>query len=139
MDEIFIDTDVILDVLLDRMPYSHFSSQIFILAETGKISISTSSLCINNIYYLIRKYKNHKAAIQILSNLCHFIKITSVGSGEIKKALDSNFSDFEDAIQFYTALSKPGTKAILTRNIKDYKNSTLAIFTPESFLKASGI
>ena len=135
MNKFFVDSDVIIDLLIDRTPFSDHSTHIFNMASMGKIELWMSSLSVNNIYYVIRKPLGEKKAKEVIRELTTFIQIEGVGKREIVEALSLNFKDFEDAIQYSTATRIAGVKAILTRNSKDYKNSKIAVFTPEVFLK----
>ncbi|MEQ8927716.1 MAG: PIN domain-containing protein [Fulvivirga sp.] len=133
--KIFIDTDVIIDFLIDRQPHAEASSKILNLSDKGIIQLYTSALCINNIHYVIKKVVGEKKARSIIHELLALISVIEVDETDLKNALDSSFSDFEDAIQYSTAQKIKGLKAILTRNTKDYKKSKIAIFTPETLIK----
>ncbi|HYG38592.1 MAG TPA: PIN domain-containing protein [Cytophagales bacterium] len=136
MDKIFLDTDVILDFLLDRDPHSKDSTLLFNLSEQEKIKIVVSSLSYNNIYYITRKFIGHKEAINVLRSLSELTEISEVNAKIIKNALMSNFNDFEDGVQYFSAENEGTVKAIITRNIQDYKHSEIAVFTPEDYLKS---
>ena len=135
MMHILSDTDIILDVITGRLPYSVDSSSLFTLIEEGKIKASASSLSFSNLYYVLRKYASHARVVARLKELSEIINILKVDSSIIKRALQSGFKDFEDAIQYHAALSVPDIGFILTRNIKDYKIAELPVMTPETFLK----
>ena len=137
MDKVFVDTDVMIDFLTDRQPFSQEASLIFDLAEKGKISIFISSLSINNIYYLTRKLVGDKKAREIIYDLLEMVQIQEIGKDEIVEAIDSPMTDFEDAIQHASACRIENVRAIISRNTKDYKKSKLAVFTPEIFLKST--
>ncbi|MBT0809826.1 PIN domain-containing protein [Litoribacter ruber] len=134
MDNIFLDTDVILDFLLNREPFSNYMDQLFILSEKGNVNFYASSLSFNNIYYISRKTLGHKKAVKILQELIDTIHVLNVGKEEIKKALDGDFADFEEGLQEAAALNVFDLKAILTRNKKDFKNSVFKILSPEEYL-----
>jgi predicted nucleic acid-binding protein len=133
---IFIDTDVVLDFLLNREPFSTFASIIFTLSEQGKINAYISPLTINNCYYILRKLASHKKVINNLQKLLIITNITSISKQDVVLALNSNFNDLEDALQHFSAISHSKIDVILTRNIKDYKNSEVPVMTPETYLKA---
>jgi predicted nucleic acid-binding protein len=135
MIHIFSDTDIILDVITGRMPFSVEASSLFTLIEEEQIKSSTSSLSFSNIYYVLRKYASHQRVVSRLKELSELLHILSVDDTIIKSALQSGFKDFEDAIQYQTALSNPDIELIVTRNIKDYKQAELPIMTPGTFLK----
>lgn len=129
---IFIDSDVVIDFFTDRSPFANPASEIFELNEQDKIQLYLSATSINNIYYIVRMFLGHKNAIKVLEELTEIVGTTKK---EILQALKNDFKDFEDSIQYSCALTISGLEAILTRNIKDYTNSKIAVFTPENYLK----
>lgn len=135
VSKIFIDTDVIIDLLIDRLPFARDASIIFDLADKKKIKLFTSALCINNIYFIVRKIHGDKKTRKVIGELLEIVDILSVAKSDILNALDSDFKDFEDAIQYSVALSVKDVNAILTRNTKDFKKSKVAVFTPETLMK----
>lgn len=135
MIHVFSDTDIILDMITGRMPYSMEASTFFTLVEKGKIKSSTSALSFSNIYYVLRKYASHQRVVSRLKELSEILHIMTVDEKIINNALQSGFKDFEDAIQYHTALSYPDIDVLVTRNIKDYKKADLPVMTPQTFLK----
>ena len=134
---IFIDTDIVLDFLLNREPFSSYASIIFSLGEEKKIKVYISPLTISNCYYILRKIASHAKVIKNLQKLLLISNITSISRQDVALALNSNFKDLEDALQHYSAISHAKIDVILTRNVKDYKNSELPVMTPETYLKTS--
>lgn len=134
---IFIDTDVVLDFLLNRAPYSSYASIILSLSEEKKIKVYISPLTISNCYYILRKIASHARVIKHLQKLLLITNITSISRQDVALALNSNFKDLEDALQYYSAISHAKVDVLLTGNVKDYKNSELPVMTPETYLKAS--
>jgi predicted nucleic acid-binding protein len=132
---IFLDTDVIIDYITDRKPFSDKAEKIFALIENKKIKGHTSSLCFSNLYYLLRQQMTRTKALALLRNLAGLLNILKVDEDSIVQALSSEFKDFEDAIQYYTAMDYKRIELIVTRNIKDYKYSSLAVMTPDTLLK----
>jgi len=94
-----------------------------------------SALSYSNIYYILRKHYSHKNLISILKDLEAIIKTAPVTDQIIHKALHSNFKDFEDAVQYYTAISNKKMEVIVTRNGKDFLNSEIQVLTPDEALK----
>ncbi len=135
MDKILIDTDVILDFFFDRKPFSEDAAQILSLCERKEIKGFVTSIMLSNIYYLLRKTAKHEKVIENIKILMKIIDVTITPKETILNALASDFKDFEDALQNFSALQEKGIKIIITRNTKDYKTSSLAIMTPESYLK----
>ena len=133
MNKIFVDTDVILDLLARRIPHFHFSAVLFTFAEMKKLELYTTPLIIANTFYILRKQLGNESAKNALRKLRILLHIIDSTESIIDKALNSDFSDFEDAIQYYTALEY-GIPVILTRNIRDYKKASIVVQTPESYL-----
>ena len=134
MENVFIDTDVIVDFLTDRKPFSLESAKIFSLIDQKKIKGCVSSLSFSNLYYVLRKFGTHKKVISSLQDLSEMVDILKVDSDIVKSALTSDFKDFEDSIQYFAAQQHKKADCIITRNIKDYKDSSLPVMTPETFL-----
>lgn len=135
MTDLFIDTDVIIDFIVDRQPFSEEAARVFTLVDQKKVKGYTSALCYSNLYYVLSRYAPHKKVISILNELSELLGILKVDQGIIKASLVSGFKDFEDAIQYYTAQEYKKIDVIITRNIKDYKKSSLPVMTPETFMK----
>ncbi|MBO4859362.1 MAG: PIN domain-containing protein [Treponema sp.] len=133
MNKVFVDTDVILDLLAERVPFFHFSAVLFTFAEMKKLELYTSPLVLANTFYILRKQLGNNEARNALRKLRILLHVVDSSESIIDKALNSDFSDFEDAIQYYTALEHEIT-VILTRNLRDYKNASVIVQTPEAFL-----
>lgn len=133
--KLFVDSDVIIDFFTDREPYANSASELFELSEQGKVKLYLSAVSINNIYYIVSKFLGHKKSIEVVESLTEMTEIVGTTKKEIIQALKNNFSDFEDAVQYSSALTIKNLDAIVTRNIKDYRNSSIAVMTPLNFLK----
>jgi len=131
MKQILMDTNVVIDFLADRHPFSLQAAKIFNLATTGKTQIYISAVSYNNIYYVLRQSLTNIAAIKLLEGLEELTEVADVTCDIIKKSLKADFRDFEDAIQYYCALSIPGIDFIVTRNTKDFKKSSLPVLNAE--------
>jgi predicted nucleic acid-binding protein len=103
------------------------------LAETKQIEGYTSSIIFTNVYYVLRKIVGHDMAIEFLSDIESILTILPSNQSAIRQALHSSFSDFEDAIQNFTAVSIKAD-CILTRNLSDYKQAEISVLTPADFL-----
>ena len=130
MKKIFLDTNVIIDFLADRKPFSEPASTLFSLAVQHKITIYVSAISFNNIYFVLKQHLSHKKIIGTLIELQNWTKTIEVNEAIIERSLRSDFSDFEDAIQYFCAASISSITCIVTRNSKDYKSSTIAVMTP---------
>ncbi len=135
MENVLIDTDVILDSLFNRAPFAEFSTEILNLCEQKKINGFTTPVIISNVYYLLRKSAKHQVIIEKIKALLNIIDIISIDKNVVMSALNSEFKDFEDALQNFSAIENNKIKIILTRNTKDFSKSKLAILTPETYLK----
>lgn len=135
MNNILIDTDVILDFLFDRKPFSDQSSAILDLCERGQIDGFVTAVTVSNIYYLLRKVAKHEKVIDSLKLLMNMVDVVSTDKKSVLNALNSDFKDFEDALQNFSAKNHNKIKIIVTRNVKDYKSSDLSVMQPEGYLR----
>jgi len=133
MKKVFLDTNIIVDLISDRKPFSKYAIEIFQKAEEGKIELYTSSHSLATTHYLLKKYMEEKSLREVLDNLLDFLSIIAVDVNIIKKGLRSNHKDFEDSIQIFCASSIENIECIITRNVKDFKGSEIKILTPDEF------
>ncbi|HMN32183.1 MAG TPA: PIN domain-containing protein [Chitinophagaceae bacterium] len=134
MKKIFIDTNIIIDLLADRRPYSKFAIALFAKAESKKIKLYTSSHTFATTYYLFKKHVEDKNLRLILLGLLEYINIIPIDTHIIKRGLKSKHKDFEDALQILSAMSIDKMDCIVTRNLKDFKDSEIPVFSPEGIL-----
>ncbi|MCD1655975.1 PIN domain-containing protein [Treponema zuelzerae] len=132
--KVFIDSDIILDLLCKREPFYDFAAEVFTLGDTKQIELITTSLVFANVFYILRKLLGIEKAKELLRKLRIIIGVISVDEKIVDLALNSKFSDFEDGLQYFTARENE-IKIILTRNGKDYKEKDLVIQTPAEYLK----
>jgi len=135
MTRILIDTDIILDFFFDRQPFSESAAKILSLCESKEITGSITPVIISNVYYLLRQTAKHEKVIEKLKMLISITEILVIDRNAVVQALSSDFKDFEDALQNYSAELNKEIDLIITRNTKDYKNSSLGVMTPDSYLK----
>ncbi|RZK01902.1 MAG: PIN domain-containing protein [Flavobacterium sp.] len=135
MEKVLVDTDVILDFFFDRQPFAEFAAEVFLLCENKEIQGFTTPVIISNVYYLLRKTAKHEMIIEKLKQLLNILDIVEMNKEIVLSALNSKFKDFEDALQNFAAVNNGDIQIILTRNIKDFQNSKLAIISPELYLK----
>jgi predicted nucleic acid-binding protein len=135
MKKVFVDTNIIIDLIADRKPFSKFAIDIFSKAEENKLKLFTSSHTIATTHYLLKKHVAEKELREILYNLLNYLHIISVDGDIIKKGLKSKHKDFEDAIQMICAYSIEKMDFIVTRNIKDFRDSEIAVLTPDELVK----
>lgn len=135
MTDVFIDTDIIIDFLIDRKPHSREAAIVFTLIEQKKLKGYVSSLTFSNLYYVLRKVESHKKVIAKLDSISKLLVILKVDQQIIKDAIASGFMDFEDSIQYNCALNYRKIDVILTRNIRDFKAARIPVMTPADYLK----
>lgn len=135
MKRVFLDTNVIIDFLADRQPFAEHAAYLFELSQRNKVSLFVAAISINNTYYILRQVASHKKAIKLLSQLQEFVTVYQTDNDIISAALKSDFTDFEDAIQYFTALKIGKIDIISTSNSKDFKRSELPVLSPETTVK----
>jgi hypothetical protein len=133
MRKVFIDSDVMLDLSLKREPFYLPALNLFELCYKSHIKGTTSSVAFVNTNYFLDRFAPATRS-ETLKKLRRAISIIEVGEAIIDLALKSDFIDFEDAVQHFAAISAKAD-VIITRNIKDYKHSTIPVLTAEQFLK----
>ena len=131
--KIFIDSDIILDVLSMREPFYKSAAALFSLVEKRKIEGFTSPIVFSNIHYVLRKRVSKQNTLESLKSLKNLIHILPVDKRTIELALDSSFEDFEDAIQYYCA-EQNRVNYFITRNKIDYQKSEIIILNAQEFL-----
>jgi len=139
MKKILIDTNVILDFFFDRKPFSDNATFILNLCENKIIEGYVTPVIIGNIYYLLRRTAKHEKVIEKLKLLLSILNVLKMDKSTIEKALNSDFKDFEDALQNFAAVNYGEIEAIITRNVKDFKRSEIGVLTPESFVKLMNV
>ena len=132
--KIFIDSDVILDVLLHRDPFFIDSQRVFSQIELNKVEGFTSSLILANCHYIFENLKNKQKADNAIQKLRSILTILPFADKEIGESLASPFKDFEDGIQHFIATNS-NIRVLITRNIKDFSTSGLTVMTPKDFIE----
>jgi len=131
---LFLDSDVLLDWLLNEQPFSLFTEGLLTECRSLNLKVSTSVLIVANINFVLSKKTNSSTAKKGIRTLVNAINILPFESNIINLALDSTFADFEDSIQYFIA-DRYGCDVIITRNLKDYKKSVIPVLTAEQFLR----
>ncbi len=133
MKKLFLDTDVLLDLLLDREPFSEDIAELIEESVDSDVKLCTSPISITNINYIIGRLENKNKADSKTKKILKIVSMENIGQKVIDRASNSRFKDFEDSVQNYCAVES-GHKMIITRNTKDYKESELSILTPKEYL-----
>ncbi|MHC4870981.1 MAG: type II toxin-antitoxin system VapC family toxin [Planctomycetota bacterium] len=136
--KVFLDADVILDLLTERKPHFLPAVELFTMIQDKQVFAYTSPVVIANLFYLLVRHSTRKKAVQSLIKLKTLVKVLNCGDNEIELALASDFKDFEDSIQYYTALEND-MDILITRNIKDYKSANIPVVTPYEFVNSKEI
>jgi len=133
--KVLFDTNVVLDVLLDRQPFSDSSAQLMSLVEASEMQGFLCATTVTTIHYLMAKSLDAKSAIKHIRLLLSLFEIAPVNRAVVENALECDFSDYEDAV-VVEAARHAGVEYIITRNIKDFKKSPVPAYTPLGFIQA---
>ena len=133
MKHYLVDTNVVIDMLLNRED-ADAACAVFDGAERGDYVLHICALSFTTMYYSLRKVLTHEQRIDALTQLREIVKVTYVGAPVIDMALKSGWKDFEDAVQNFSAVVDPQVSAIITRNTKDFKASSLEVIDSTAFL-----
>lgn len=135
MKKLFIDTNIVIDLLSRREPFFEETAELFSLADKKQVELSVSSLTIANTSYALLRQMDANKAKSILRKLRLILRILPLDDKIIGLALnDETFSDFEDGLQYFTAI-EDDQELIITRNLKDFKGSKLPIMTAKQFIE----
>jgi len=132
---LFIDSDVILDLVLQREEHFEFAQHLFVQYQQGKCVLFSSSIVVANLHFIIRKMHDVKFANSSVSFVSKHFKIIDASNEDIESSIQSKFSDFEDGVQYFSAIRSKKIDAFITRNVKDYKHAQLPVFTPKQWCK----
>jgi predicted nucleic acid-binding protein len=133
MAKFFVDTDVCLDLLSGRKPFNIVAERLFSLADRSKLKICISALSFSNIDSVLKSQYKIADSRKILAKFKTLVQVLSVDDKIIELAIASDFTDFEDAIQYNTAIDN-NIQIILTRNLRDYKKARINVMSPDAFL-----
>lgn len=128
-----VDTNVLIDVLAERHPFYRDSAAIWNLAEQGRLIAFVSVISFNNIHYVIRRLRNRKTAAKTMVLLRDTFTPIALNEQILNQAIDAGFKDFEDAIQYFSALHAR-VDCVVSRNTGDFPKSDISILTPQEFL-----
>ncbi|MDO5299992.1 MAG: PIN domain-containing protein [Clostridia bacterium] len=131
---VLIDTNIIMDVLANREGFSEPASQLFRLCEVGQVQGVIYALSIANIAYIMRKELDREQIKDVIAKLDAIFTIADMNGGDLKKAAELPIDDFEDALQSVCA-SRLKADFIVTRNLKDFKNSKVMAIKPSELIE----
>ncbi|AKP52221.1 type II toxin-antitoxin system VapC family toxin [Cyclobacterium amurskyense] len=137
MDRILVDTNVVLDLLGKRESFLKEAQELFTLSDKGKVKLFVSALTFANTYYILSQQLKVSSARKVLRQFKVLVEVVPIDDKVIELALDSEFKDFEDAIQYYSAIEN-GVRIIITRNQKDFKHSKIPVLSAKEYLGMKG-
>jgi predicted nucleic acid-binding protein len=133
--KLFIDTNVMMDLLGERVPHYESIAKVATLADKGKVKMVVSAISYPTVYYLLSKFESSENVKEKLRKFKIISEVSDLDEITIEKGLASEIKDFEDSLQYHCAL-KADCDIILTRNAKDFKESTLPVMSADEFLKS---
>jgi len=131
--KVLLDTNILLDFILEREPYVHYAERIFEMAKYSAFNLFMTATTVTDIFYIAKKEKGKEHTLELIEDLLECVEVTSVNKTVILSALRSDLLDFEDAVQ-ECAATQAGIDTIITRNEADFKQSKLNILGPETFV-----
>lgn len=134
MKDLLVDTNIVIDLLAKRQNFYQQAQELFTLADEKQVNLYISSLTFANTHYVLSKELGSEEARKVLIKLKLLVKTLPLDDRILELALSSDFTDFEDGIQYYTALEN-NLEIIISRNKKDFKTATLPVLTAKEFLK----
>jgi predicted nucleic acid-binding protein len=132
---VFIDTNVMMDLLGERVPHYESIAKVATLADKGKIKMVVSAFSYPTVYYLLSKFESSDSVKEKLRKFRIISEVSDLDEVTIEKGLASDFKDFEDALQYHCAL-KEDCDILLTRNAKDFKESSIPVMSADEFLQS---
>lgn len=133
MDKLLVDTNIVIDLLQKREEFYEEAQELFTLADKKKVKLFISSLTIANTHFLLSRYYNSNDTRKILAKFKVLVDVLPLDDKIIELALASDLKDFEDAIQFFTAIEN-NAGIIITRNKKDFRKQNIPILTAKEYL-----
>lgn len=130
---VFVDTNLLLDVLARREPFYTTAARVWTMAETGACEVLVSAISFNNVFCIVRKARDTTTARRALVLLRDVFASVAPDQRILNQAIDSDIPDFKDAVQLYSAIHARADY-LLTRNVRDFPSGILPILTPEEFL-----
>jgi len=133
MRKLLVDNDIIIDLLAERHPFATDAQQLFTHAEGHRIQLYVSALTFANTHYLLSRQLSRTKTRQVLRQLSSLVSVIALDTRLLDLALESEFGDFEDAIQYYSAVSV-SADVIITRNHSDFKFSSIPVMSAKEYL-----
>ncbi len=134
MDSLLIDTNIVLDLLAKRLEFVKEAQELFTLSDKKEIKLYVSALTFANTYYILSQKMKTENARKVLRKFKVLVEVLPMNDKIIDLSLESDFKDFEDAIQYHTAIENE-VNIIITRNLKDFKTSSIPVLTAKEYIK----
>jgi len=134
-DRLFLDTNVVLDLLGEREHFYESAARIATLSEKGKIHLIVSALTYSTVYCILSKFENKEKVKEKIRKFKIIAETSDLTDKIVEKGLSSKFSDFEDSLQYYCAIEKE-CNTLITRNGKDFKESSIPVLSPNEYLSS---
>lgn len=135
MIRLFLDTNAILDLLAERIPFYDSIAKLATLADQKRLILVASPISFTTVNFVLNKFESSEVVLSKLRKLKILCEVCVVNEEVIEKSLNSDFKDFEDAVQYFSAIQS-GCTVIITRNGKDFKTSTIPIMTAYEYLNS---
>ena len=135
MKHVFLDTNILLDFVIEKREYHEEAVELFNLKFSNELKIYCSTHSIATLHYFIRKEMNEVSSKKYISQLMSMLETVDVTKQALERAVVSNFHDFEDAIQFFSATSNNQIQFIVTNDKTGFRNSSIPVFSSHEFLK----
>lgn len=132
-EKLFLDTNVVIDLLGEREPFYTSAAKIATIADKGKVQLIVSALTYSTVFYILSRFEKKEIAKEKIRRFKVITETADLTDRIVDKGLASKFADFEDALQYYCAI-KTDCTVIITRNTKDFKESELPVLTPDEYL-----
>ena len=134
MDKILVDTNIVLDLLAERKEFLLEAQELFTLSDKKEINLYVSSLTFANTYYILSQQMKMNNVRKILRKFKVLVSVLPMNDKIMDLSLESDFKDFEDAIQYHTAIENE-INIIITRNLKDFKTAKIPVFTAKEYIQ----
>jgi predicted nucleic acid-binding protein len=139
MKRVLFDTDVLLDFLFDRKPFSDHTLKLLLACQDKKMIGFLTPVIFSNMYYILRQQASDFYVKEKLDVLLSILRVLPMSEQTVHLAINSSFKDMEDALQYFSALKNANVDAILTRNTKDFKKSAIPVFLPSEWIAVMDI
>ncbi len=134
MEKVFLDTNIVIDLLAKRIPFYTDAQELFSRGDRKEVELCISALTFANAYYSISRHHRDVEVKKYMSIFKVLVTVLPLEDKSIELALAADFNDFEDGLQYFTAINC-GADVIITRNKKDFKNSFIPVMTAGEFLE----